>query len=574
MGALLLIIFLGIILAGSLALWLVNPPLAQAAALESASGQVEVLAADGWQAAAPGQTLAAGQGLRAGPDGQAVLALPDGSRLTLQAGAEIKLDQLNPRWLGRIKLSQASGVTQHNVARRFGGYEVASPAGVIRAEGTRFAVAVAAGGWTRLDVQHGAVSLQAGAERLRLSAGQAVAAVPQGALGEPAYQFSLRGVVTRAEAGQWTVESTEFEVAPQTLVEASTGLGAQVEVQGRWLADGRRIADRVISQGPATGEAASFTGLLQSAGEEAWQVGGASLKVNAATLQLGKPQAGKPVEVAYIVMANGEWLALEVQPLDEPPDEPTPTATLPPGEPTPTVTATPAPAAICTGANPHPTGTRLAARYGVSYEEIMGWFCQGFGFGEIDLAYGLSRQAGVSAGQIFALRVSGLGWGEIKQLVAGGLITPTPVISPTVTVTPTIALTPTITPTVTVTPTATITPTATVTPILTATPTPEPTRPGNPCQPGTIHPEGQRLAAAYGVPYSEIIGWFCRGYGFGEIKLAYDLSRQTGTPVAQIFAMRASGMGWGEIKQQLTSGPPGQSGKPTKQPKPTRPPKP
>ncbi len=48
------------------------------------------------------------------------------------------------------------------------------------------------------------------------------------------------------------------------------------------------------------------------------------------------------------------------------------------------------------------------------------------------------------------------------------------------------------------------------------------------------------------------MGWFCQHFGFGEIDLAYSLSRQTGVPVDQIFAMKSSGLGWGEIKKQLT----------------------
>ena len=42
---------------------------------------------------------------------------------------------------------------------------------------------------------------------------------------------------------------------------------------------------------------------------------------------------------------------------------------------------------------------KLAQRYGVPYEEIMGWFCQHYGFGEIDLAYSLSRQIGQTGGR-------------------------------------------------------------------------------------------------------------------------------------------------------------------------------
>jgi hypothetical protein len=69
----------------------------------------------------------------------------------------------------------------------------------------------------------------------------------------------------------------------------------------------------------------------------------------------------------------------------------------------------------CPGANPHPTGIKLAQRYSVPYEEIMQWFCQHYGFGEIDLAYSLSRQSGQPVEKIFAMRASGMGWGEIKK---------------------------------------------------------------------------------------------------------------------------------------------------------------
>ena len=86
---------------------------------------------------------------------------------------------------------------------------------------------------------------------------------------------------------------------------------------------------------------------------------------------------------------------------------------------TPTIKATPLPAQAtdCTGAEPHPQGLTLAQRYGVPYTEIMGWFCQGFGFGEIDLAYGLSRDSDKTVIEIFDMRKSGMGWGEIKKAV-------------------------------------------------------------------------------------------------------------------------------------------------------------
>jgi hypothetical protein len=189
----------------------------------------------------------------------------------------------------------------------------------------------------------------------------------------------------------------------------------------------------------------------------------------------------------------------------------------------------------------------------VTYEEIMGWFCQGFGFGEIDLAYGLSQETSIPVAEIFALRQQGLGWGEIKRHVRR---TPTP----TLTATLIISATPTATVTLTATPT--ITPTLPLTLTLTATPTPTPTATTTPVVTQETrcdkedHPKGHDLAVQYGVPYEEIMGWFCLGFGFGEIDLAYSLSIQSGVPVDQIFAMKQSGMGWGEIKKQLGPKPP------------------
>jgi hypothetical protein len=64
------------------------------------------------------------------------------------------------------------------------------------------------------------------------------------------------------------------------------------------------------------------------------------------------------------------------------------------------------------------------------------------------------------------------------------------------------------------------------------------------------------------VAYEEIMGWFCQGFGFGEIDLAYELSRESGLPVASVFEMRRSGLGWGVIKQQLAPRPAKSRGKP------------
>ena len=64
------------------------------------------------------------------------------------------------------------------------------------------------------------------------------------------------------------------------------------------------------------------------------------------------------------------------------------------------------------------------------------------------------------------------------------------------------------------------------------------------------HPVAERLADLYEVEYDEIIGWFCEGFGLGEIGLAYRINSETGTEVEDLFAERLdSNMGWGLILQ-------------------------
>lgn len=48
------------------------------------------------------------------------------------------------------------------------------------------------------------------------------------------------------------------------------------------------------------------------------------------------------------------------------------------------------------------------------------------------------------------------------------------------------------------------------------------------------------------------MGWFCAGFGFGDINQAYGLSLQYNHPVGEIFAMKSAGMNWGEIHKALS----------------------
>ncbi|MBN1427411.1 MAG: hypothetical protein JXB07_03440 [Anaerolineae bacterium] len=72
---------------------------------------------------------------------------------------------------------------------------------------------------------------------------------------------------------------------------------------------------------------------------------------------------------------------------------------------------------------------------------------------------------------------------------------------------------------------------------------------------GSMPEAVEAMAEDYGVTPEVIMGWFCQGYGLGEIKLAYKLSAKSGKSVNEIFAMRKQGIGWGEIMAELDAKP-------------------
>jgi len=162
--------------------------------------------------------------------------------------------------------------------------------------------------------------------------------------------------------------------------------------------------------------------------------------------------------------------------------------------------------------DPHPVATRLAEYFGVPYQEIMDWHCAGWGFGEIAVAYTVSQESGVPVADLFSMRESGMGWGEILREL--GLL-PDHDWQPRPTVTPG------------------------------TDPNPLPGR--NECPNVLENPALKKLAETLGVPVEDVAAWFCKGYGIGEIALAYEISKAAEVPVEDVFALRDSGMGWGEI---------------------------
>ena len=68
------------------------------------------------------------------------------------------------------------------------------------------------------------------------------------------------------------------------------------------------------------------------------------------------------------------------------------------------------------------------------------------------------------------------------------------------------------------------------------------------------HPVGNKLATDYGVPYEDVMGWFCQeeaGYGFGQIMLALRTAKLTGEAPEGYLSRRTAGEGWGQIWQDV-----------------------
>jgi len=60
---------------------------------------------------------------------------------------------------------------------------------------------------------------------------------------------------------------------------------------------------------------------------------------------------------------------------------------------------------------------RLAARYDVTYDDIVGWYCEGYDFPEIAFAYEIALRTEYTPGEIFAMLDGGMTWYDILQAV-------------------------------------------------------------------------------------------------------------------------------------------------------------
>ena len=214
-------------------------------------------------------------------------------------------------------------------------------------------------------------------------------------------------------------------------------------------------------------------------------------------------------------------------------------------------------AEYCVGADPNPAAQALSDEHGVTYEQVMDWFCGAeygpgeikYGLGEIKHALETSAREDVTetAGELLALKTELGGWGEVWQYL--GLIGSTDDDDDEEELTEEEA---------------------------------------GYCAGVGTHPTAQRLVDTYGVDYEQIMTWFCEEhYGFGEIMHALQTTDGTPANAPEELLHRKTDMGgWGQVWQDMgligkpddkpEKEPKDKPGKPEKAPKvkPTKKPKP
>lgn len=557
--------------------------------IEYITGQVQVAtnrAGTEWKNIAVGYQLKRGDELRTLGASTATVSYFEGTHTFISPNTTLTYTELGGLSASaiQVKINETAGEIWNQVTPFQGNpksyFLVQTPSGTASVHGTNFNVRVDATGNAQFSVNTGKVQVTNQSSSVTLLAGQATTASTSGQIEAASYQFNVSGTITDIDdtTNTMTVSGIPFQVPASAVIYGPKELGASVEVQGRILGDNTRVADS-IEPVSSDDQNAFFTGTIESNSGDTWKIGSSQVKVDANTALSANLNVGKTVKVTFNPIDDNSWVATDIRNLAD--DTPNPT-------PTPSATVNP---------NAHP-------QLVFSPEEIEKKTC---GSGDITFTANLKNTAtnpadfasNVQLGYLIdeggqyvsAVDLTPSSWTRIdagqselftvhmmmnsQWPTAGGedasvkmRITVTPAsseennqalqvdIESECESTPTPG-TPTVTTTVTETPTGTITGTVTVTPVPSATPlvtpTPAPTQVTQ-CTGVNPHPVGMRLAQRFGVPYAEIMKWFCQGYGFGEIDLAYDLAHASGKPVEEIFAMRASGMGWGEIRKALFPG--------------------
>ncbi|MCL4262923.1 MAG: FecR domain-containing protein [Anaerolineae bacterium] len=302
---------------------------AQTAAVEVVAGLVEIQGADGaWTAVNKLSTVTAGQRLRTGSLSQATLTFYDGSQAHLHAHTELSINELNAQrpadGFRTVILTQHVGESDHDVEFRNDGgsrYEVNTPAGSGIARGTKFQVLVTPGLLAQFAVTEGKVDVTGLSQTVSVIAGQTTAVLAGSPPQTPNFRITGEGEVSQIGA-VWIIAGQTFQTHNQTIIIGNPQVGDLVYVAGRLLADGSRMADRIILLRPTLNNRFTLTGPVEGISAATWTVAGQTILVNEATQIDDDIEVGNRVRVSGIILLGGGLQAREIEKLDDQPGFP------------------------------------------------------------------------------------------------------------------------------------------------------------------------------------------------------------------------------------------------------------
>ncbi len=252
---------------------------AEMAVIDNIQGIVEVQESDGnWTAVNRASTLLVGQRVRTGKLSQTTLTFYDGSQAYLRANTEISIDELNAlrpeEGYRTVVMTQWVGDSTHSVQFRHDGgsrYEVHTPSGSGIARGTQFHVLVTTNQLTRYIVNEGRVDVSHAGRTVSVTAGKLSTVIGDNVPDEPAFNVSGEGEV-EAMGAEWMIAGQTFQTHDHTITVGNPQIGDLVRVDGHLLADGGRIADRIILLRRAIVNRFAFDGQVSTIGSSEWTI--------------------------------------------------------------------------------------------------------------------------------------------------------------------------------------------------------------------------------------------------------------------------------------------------------------
>lgn len=294
----------------------------QSAVLKDSRGLVEIQDNDGtWKVARDGQTVKAGQRIRTGELSSVTLGFYDGSETRLGPSSEVSVDQLAAQKSGPrvVVLTQWLGESQHDVAQSSdpaARYEVRTPSGVGTAKGTSFSVFVTVAMLVRFDVDEGAVSVTNVNTTVIVVAGQSTVILWGQAPAPPVFRMSGEGLIEKT-GSVWHIAGRTFRTDSDTVFIGNPVIGDLVSFQARIVNDGSPILDRVVLLAQAPDSHFSFTGTVDSMGNDEWTIGGRTVQVDEKTEINKNIQVGNLVKVKGSVLEDGILLATDISLIEE-----------------------------------------------------------------------------------------------------------------------------------------------------------------------------------------------------------------------------------------------------------------